>query len=172
MQCLSTRWATSTSKFMAYTDTFETERWLVRGKIRGEWVFGELRFTPSASIAYIEERQTAYVDTLNVFIRGQTASLDLAEFRPKVSYTIRVSKQVLILPSLSLKGIWKFSEDNSIILAGTSAGAGEFRGKAEVGLKIGNEKGGTLSFVGTYDGIGAADFTAYSGALQLRLPLN
>ena len=160
------------SPFLTYTDTFNTERWLVRGRIRGDWNFGALRFSPSIAVAYIEERQEAYVDSLSVFIPGQTASLGLAEFGPKLSYTHRLNDQFLLLPSASLKGIWKFSEDNNLVAVASEAGAGELRGKAEVGLKIVNEKGGALTFTGIYDGIGDDDFRAYSGALQLRLPLN
>ena len=83
-----------------------------------------------------------YVDSLSVPIPGQTASLGLAEFGPKISYTLKANNRLLTMPSLSIKGLWKFAEDNSAVLAGTAVGAADFRGKAEAGLKIVNKKAG------------------------------
>ena len=74
------------SPFMTYTDTFDTTRWLVRGKLQGNWSFGALQFSPSASVAYIEEHQKSYTDTLGVVIPDQTATLGQAEFGPELSY--------------------------------------------------------------------------------------
>ncbi len=159
------------SPFLTYTDNFDTERWLVRGKLQGVWNYGNFRFSPSASAAYIEERQGAYTDSLGVFIPGQSVSLGQAEFGPEASYSFGPIDGFRIMPRASLKGVWNFAEDNGV-LAGTSVGTAYFRGKAGVGLKIEGENGASLDFGGTYDGIGAADFRAVSGSVKLRLPLN
>lgn len=158
------------SPFRTYTDTFDTTRWLVRSKLKGVWNFGALRFSPSMSIAYIEEHQKSYVDTLGVLIPSQKVSLGQAEFGPEFSYTFKTSSGTTIVPSLGLKGIWNFAEDNGVLVGGTTVGAGEFRGKLDLGLKILSKEGLALELGGSYDGIGDHEYESYSGTVKLRVP--
>jgi outer membrane autotransporter protein len=138
----------------------------------GVWNFGALRFSPSLSVAYIEEHQKSYVDSLNVLIPGQTVSLGQAEFGPEFAYSIKGRNGTTIVPSFALKGVWNFAEDNGAALAGEAVGSQEFRGKAEAGLQFSDKLGRSLKFTGTFDGIGDDDFQAYSGELRLTLPFN
>jgi Autotransporter beta-domain/HYR domain len=159
------------SPFLTYTDTFDTTRWLVRGKLKGVWNFGALRFSPSASVAYIEEHQKSYVDSLNVLIPSQTVSLGQFEFGPEISYTIKQANGTTIVPSFALKGIWNFAESNGAALAGTAAGSAEFRGKAEAGVRFADLGGVSFEFSGAYDGIGDNDYQAVSGRARIVVPL-
>lgn len=160
------------SPFLTYTDSFDTQRWLVRGKLKGVWNSGAWQFSPSASVAYIEEHQEGYVDSLNVTIPDQTVSLGQAAAGPEVSYRYKVDDGFTFVPRISLKGVWNFTEDNSAVLAGTEVGASDIRGRAEIGLKIVGTNGASLDFAGSYDGIGDNNFQASGGRLKLRLPLN
>ena len=77
------------SPFNTYTDIFETQRWLVRAGLIGDWRFGDWMFRPSANVAYIQEAQEAYVDSLSVFIPGQTVSLGQFDFGPTVLLSLQ-----------------------------------------------------------------------------------
>jgi hypothetical protein len=159
------------SPFLTYTDTFETERWLVRGKLQGLWSFGQWRFTPNASLAYIEERQAAYIDTLRVLIPGQTVSLGQAEFGPEAAYVYTGLAGFVVTPSIGLKGVWTFAEDNGAVVGGSVVGSDDIRGKLEAGLTIKSTGGVSLEISGTYDGITDQKYEAIEGGLRLRVPL-
>ena len=43
-----------------HQDSFDAERWLVRGTLLGQWRWGPWQFRPRASVGYIEEHQDGY----------------------------------------------------------------------------------------------------------------
>jgi hypothetical protein len=58
-----------------HSDSFDAERWLVRGTLLGQWRWGPWRFRPRASVGYIEEHQESYVSSLGPAIPSQTVAL-------------------------------------------------------------------------------------------------
>jgi hypothetical protein len=46
------------------------------------------------------------------------------------------------------------------------------RGRAEIGLRASTSTGIGLDFSGSYDGIGAKDYDAFTGKATVRVPLN
>ena len=159
------------SPFMTYTDTFDTTRWLLRGRLEGRYSIGDLQVAPSASIAYIKEHQESYVDSLGVTIPNQTVSLGQAQFGPVLSYMLQ-SDGYVITPTVGIKGVWNFAgNDNTALVAAQNVGAQDLRGKVEAGVRIGIENGSSIEVSGTYDGIGDSDYEAMGGQLQIRVPL-
>jgi outer membrane autotransporter protein len=151
------------------TGRFDTERWLARGRLTGQWTFGAVHFTPSVSVAYIEDHQKSFVDSGGTLVGAQTASLGQVEFGPEWSYHMQRSHGLTLVPRFALKGIWNFAEDNGAALSGVDVGSGHLRAKTEVGLRLIDKNQNSLEFSGSYDGIGDNDFSAYSGSMKLRL---
>ncbi len=50
------------------TASYDTDRWLVRGNLTGNWQQGDWRFTPSVSATYLEERQEAFTTSIGTFV--------------------------------------------------------------------------------------------------------
>lgn len=160
------------SPTLTYTDSFDTERWLARGKLKGIWHFGDLKFSPDLSVAYIEEHQKSYTDTLDVLIPSQTVSLGQAELGPEFSYTIQREDGRLFIPRIGIKGVWNFAHDNGALVSGMEVGASDLRGKAEAGFSVSDTNGISLDLSGSYDGLGDDDYSAMSGRAILTIPFN
>lgn len=168
-------WGTSqnsVSPFNTYKDTFTTTRWLARAGLIGDWRAGNWMFRPSANVAYIEEKQDAYTDSLNVLIPGQTVGVGRFDFGPSVSYRYVLEDGTVIEPSATLTGIWNFITDTSGATATTAGAATEFRARAEVGVRVRGTNGVSVEAQGAYDGIGADNYDAISGRAVLRVPFN
>jgi uncharacterized repeat protein (TIGR01451 family) len=105
-----------------YQDSFATDRWLARGNLTGNWVFGNLRFTPSAGVTYASERQHGYIDSLGVSIPSQTVSLGRLSVGPEVAYRWFGANGMMFEPQASLKGVWDFQRpDVPTVSASSSA---------------------------------------------------
>lgn len=155
-----------------YSDSFDGERWMLKGRLTGDFNFGAVNFTPHASIIYFEEEQKAYTDSLGIIIPTQTISLGRVTFGPKVSTSFRHSDGITIAPFVGIKGIWDF-DTAEIVNVTTGAAAGNdatLRARTEAGVKFTLPQGASLTGEGFYDGIGAEDFEAYGGSVKLRLP--
>lgn len=168
-------WGQSDNKikpFGTYTDNFDTNRWLVRANLTGNWHSGNWRFTPSASIAYISERQKTYTDSLGLKISGQTVSLGRFTFGPEIAYRIKTEDGTIFEPHASISGIWDFHRPGDLSVGGLAVSADEFRASVEAGLLVYGGDGLSVRAVGKYDGIGDKDFQSYGGQLWLNFPLN
>ncbi|PTW62978.1 putative repeat protein (TIGR01451 family) [Breoghania corrubedonensis] len=168
-------WGTSfnqVSPFNTYTDDFSTTRWLVRAGLIGDWAFGAWNFRPSANVAYMQETQEAYTDSLSVEIPEQTVGVGQLDFGPEISYTYQTETGYLIAPSAKLTGIWNFKRDTYGVTTTTSSAGVEMRAKAELGLNVRMPSGVRVEANGSYDGIGAEDYNAVSGQVKLSVPLN
>ena len=69
---------------------FDTTRWLVFGRISGDWHKGPWRFTPTTSLAYLEENIKRFTDSTGASVSGQSISLGQATFGPEIGYTTQV----------------------------------------------------------------------------------
>lgn len=168
-------WGQSTntiSLVSADADDFEGERWLARGALIGRWQFGPVEFRPSASVAYVSETTKEYADSTGVEIPGMRVSLGQAKFGPEFAYKHRFADGTLIEPRWSLQGVWNFSQDTTGVVAGTTAGTDELRGRVDVGVRGRLSNGISLDLSGGYDGIGISSYEAVSGRMQVRVPLN
>jgi outer membrane autotransporter protein len=156
-----------------YTDSFDGDRWLLRGKFTGDFAQGPWSFLPHVGVIYFEETQESYTDTLGNFIPSQTVSLGRVTFGPKVGYRRTNPDGTTIAPYAAVKGIWDFEEAQIVdIASGLAVGSDEVRARFEGGIATAFANGWLLNGEGFYDGVGADDFQAYGGSVTLAVPLN
>ncbi len=156
-----------------YTDSFATDRWLVKGTLTGDFDYGSWHFAPHVGMIYFEEVQEGYTDSNGLAIGSQTVSLGRVTFGPKVSTNFQAGGGMVVSPHIGFKGIWDF--DNAAVVdvaTGIATGSDDLRGRVEGGMTIQVPGGVSLSGEGFYDGIGADDFRAYGGGAKLTVPLN
>jgi len=155
-----------------YEDDFNTNRWLVRGQVTGDFSWGNWTFNPSVGISYFSETQKSYVDSLNITIPSQTITLGRAEAGPEVRYNLQTKDGWQFAPHVGVKGIWDFDPANIVTAQGVTIDSSGLRARAEGGTVFIMPWGWSLNGTGFYDGIGAKDFQSYGGSVRVRVPLN
>ena len=169
-------WGTSdnnVSPFNTFTDSFDTERWLVRGTLTGQFDIDGWFLAPQAGIIYFKEKQKSYTDSLGVFIPSQTISLGRVTFGPKIYTHYSGLDDVVVSPYFGIKGLWDFERPvtRNIATGLASDSSDDVRGRVEGGLMLNLPEGLSISGDGFYDGIGADNFEAYGGRVRLIVPL-
>lgn len=164
------------SPFLTYTDSFDSERWLLSSTLAGSWAYRGWTFDPSASVAYMEDRSESYEDTSGVRIPGVKSKLGQAKIGPKVGYRSEYSDGTTIEPYAGAQLIWNFAGDTTIdgtgVLNGELVGPTGARGRVEAGFRAMAAPGIGLDISGSYDGIGADGYEAWTGRAQVQIPLN
>jgi outer membrane autotransporter protein len=153
-------------------DSFDAERWLVRGTLLGQWRAGPWQLQPRASVGYIEEDQESYTTANNVLIPSQTVSLGQAKAGSQVAYRYRLGGGTVIEPSLLLEGIWNFHQDAGLISIDDLVTGEDVRARAEAGVMLYTFDGIALGASVSYDGIGSGDYEAIGGRARVRMPFN
>jgi hypothetical protein len=152
-----------------FEDDFSTDRWLASAEFTGNWNFGNLRITPTASVTYLQEDQHGYTDSLGTPIPSQTVSLGQLSFGPEIAYRF-VGDRYTWEPHISVNGLWDFDDDDGIV-AGLVATDEDLRAKVKAGILAQAAGGASLRVVGTFDGIGGDGFEAFGGQAWLSIPL-
>jgi outer membrane autotransporter protein len=168
-------WGTSdntVNPFGTYSDKFETERWLAKANLTGNWHFGRLRFTPSVGIIFVEETQKAYVDSLGATIPEQTSSIGRMTFGPEFGYAIDAGNGTIVEPHISFTGMWDFDKNARTSVGGMLVSNDDFRVKVEGGVIVRAASGLAFRTTVSYDGLGSDNFGAWGGQAWLSLPLN
>ena len=155
-----------------YQDSFATNRWLARGNLTGNWVFGNFRFTPSAGVTYASEHQLGYIDSLGVSIPSQTVSLGRLSVGPEVAYRWFGAGGLMYEPQFSLKGVWDFQRPDVPTVSGLVVSPDALHARAELALLAKAANGFSLRGAVAYDGIGTSNFHDVSGRLWLSFPLH
>lgn len=161
----------SISPFGTYTDTFDTDRWLAKAGLTGNWQMGAFRLSPSASLIYAGETQGAYTDSLGFAIPEQTSRLGRLSFGPEIAYAFQAGDGLTVEPYASLTGMWDFDKQSALSSGGFVTAESDVRAKAEAGVLVRSLSGTSLRLSGTYDGIGSRDVSAAGGQLWLNVPL-
>ncbi|MEM8540149.1 MAG: invasin domain 3-containing protein [Pseudomonadota bacterium] len=155
-----------------YTDNFQTERWMVKGSVTGDFSVGTWKFAPAISAYYFEETQEAYIDNLGFEIDEQTIDLGRVTFGPKVSFDRKLGDDVVITPHIKLEGIWDFDPSDQVDLNGVAIySTEEVRARIEAGVEFQSPTGSLLSISGFYDGLGTESLEAYGGNFRLFVPI-
>lgn len=156
-----------------YTDDFDTDRWLAKAQLTGDFRMGDWRFSPSVRAIYFEENQKAYTDSLGLMIDSQTVSLGRVTFSPEVSYVFRTDTME-VEPHIGLQGIWDFDKAEIVDLSsGLAVGSSaDIRARVEGGLAFRLASGASLTADAFYDGIGVDDLDMYGSSLKVRVPFN
>jgi outer membrane autotransporter protein len=153
-------------------DEFDSERWLVKGTLLGQYRYGLWQFQPRASVGYIEENQEAYRSSLGVDVPSTTVSLGQAKAGSQIAYRHRLADGSLLEPSVLLEGIWNFHEDAGEFNLDDFVTDGQVRGRAEAGLTLYTVSGVAVSGSISYDGIGSDDFSSVGGRARVKVPLD
>lgn len=167
-------WGTSNNTanpFGVFDDRFDTERWLARANLTGNWWFGNFRVTPTGTVVYASERQLSFVDQLGVLIPSQTVSLGRAGLGPELAYRIIGSHGIIWEPHGSIKVNWNFVRPNTNIIDGLIVNTSTLSAEAQAGVMARWRNGFSFRVVGKYDGIGG-DFHSYGGQVWVNVPLN
>jgi outer membrane autotransporter protein len=165
-------WGRSTNQINplgAYTEAFETDRWLANTALSGNWHLDALRITPRVAVTYASETQRSYVDTLGLTIPEQRAHVGRLSFGPELAYEFHTVEGLLIEPHASLTGMWDFASGDAQSLKAIEA-TNVIRAKVEAGVTVHGRSGRSLTAQATYDGIGSSGFYAWGGQLWLTLP--
>ena len=155
-----------------HQDSFDAERWLVRGTLLGQWRWGSWQFRPRASVGYIEEHQDSYDSSLGVTIPSQTVALGQAKAGPEIAYRYRLGNGSIVEPSLLVEGVWNFLRDGGSLNIDDIAAGDKIRGRAEAGLSLRTRGGTAFGAAVSYDGIGSSDYQAVGGKLRVQVPFN
>jgi outer membrane autotransporter protein len=159
------------SPFGTYTDDFETERWLLSGKVQGSFNIDTLTITPSVRVSYFEETQESYTDSLTNKIPEQTVSLGEVKFGPEFSQTFVLDDGSIFTPNFGVFGVWNFDIEENDTSEPVPLGDDDLRARLDAGLSFTNTMGWIFSASGYYDGVGVDDYNAFGGKLRLSIPL-
>lgn len=160
------------SPFNTYTDTFNTDRFLVDASLSGNFEWDRWVITPTLSTSYIQERQHGYTDALNVAIGSQTVSLGQTKFGPTFATTINGPNSAIIEPSFTLNGIYNYGSRNGPLITNDTADeTNGLRARIEAAIKVTNRYGARFELGANYDGIGQDDFESWGANLKVTIPL-
>ena len=154
-----------------YTDSFDSDRWLVSGKVEGRFERGPWRVSPIASLIFFEDESERYVDTLGVTVASQTASIGQFEFGPQIAHGRPIGEDLVLEVFGEVTGIWEFDNDNRVI-NGIAFGVDDARAKLTGGVILKGGNGMKFQASAFADGLGADDYDAYGGTVRVRVPLN
>jgi hypothetical protein len=156
----------------ANTGSFDTDRWLARGSLRGNWFAGAWRLTSITDLAYVEERQKSFTESGGAIIPGQTVALGRLSFGPEIAYRFAFADHSFFEPQLSLQGLWNFEREQRIVLSGIVDDPNAVSARIEAGAMFGYLNGVTFRATGAYEGLGSDDFNAWSARVWGAVPLN
>jgi len=154
------------------TGSYDTERWLVRGNLTGNWQRGDWRFTPSVSATYLEERQESFTTSIGSLVAGRTYQAGRVTFGPEIARRSITAGGTMVEPYVALDGIWNFIDNGTMVVGQTIVAPDEFHGRVEGGVLISAVSGRAVRLTGSYNGIGGGGFQSYGGRLWVNIPLN
>lgn len=152
--------------------SFDTDRWLARGSLRGNWHDGPWRFTSVSELAYIAEQQKQFTESGGATIASQDVSLGRFTFGPEIAYRFVTGRTSFIEPQLALQGLCNFDREEGIVLDGLVGSPDAVTGRVEGGVMFGFQDGITFRATGAYEGIGSDDFSAWSLRVWGSVPLD
>ncbi|WP_323760433.1 Ig-like domain-containing protein [Maricaulis sp.] len=155
-----------------YEDTFETDRYMLRMNLSGEWRSGDWRIRPGASLAHFQETQDAYTDSLGISIPEQTIAIGRLRAGPEIAYRYNTASGGWWEPSLTLTGVWDYNPAELLDVDGRLVGTGGLRADAKLGLHGQLAPGASIHLEMDVDGLGEADFEARGARVELRFSFN
>jgi len=160
------------SPFNTYTDSFDTERWLAVASLSGEFDKGPWTIRPNASLAYFEETQESYVDSVGATIPSQTVQLGQLQLGPTFTGHFEGDNGETYAPYFSIDAIYNLGSTSGVTVTNPSTPSTEgWRARLKAGINMTDENGISIGFGGTYDGIGRDDFEAWGLNFDLTIPL-
>ena len=155
-----------------YEDAFETDRYLLRLNLSGEWQAGQWRVRPSGSLAHFGETQAGYVDSLGIDIPEQEIAIGRFEAGPEIAYRIDRASGAWWEPSVRLTGVWDYNPAELLDEGGALVGTGDVRLDARFSLIGQLAPGASIRLETDISGLGDGDFEARTGRLEFSLSFN
>ncbi|WP_417487133.1 choice-of-anchor D domain-containing protein [Maricaulis sp.] len=155
-----------------YTDSFETDRWLLEANLTGDILHGNWRVSPGIGLAYFNETQNAYTDSLGIVIPGQTITIGRLTAGPEVAYRFASENGGFVEPYLQLNALYDYDDADVFNAAGQLQTLGHFRADARLGIAAEFSNGGRLAGEISVLGLGEGQFEANSAMIRVRLPLS
>jgi len=154
-----------------YSDQFETNRFLVRANVTGEFASGPWRLRPQMSLSHYQDKQHDYVDSLGINIPSQTVTIGRLRAGPEMVWTHQTEGGSQIEIGGSIRGVWNYNGAGLMDQSGLiSSGSDPIRadGDLSIGTRLAN--GIKLRATVGFDGIGQGDFSARTGRLEFVFP--
>ncbi|NKB54586.1 MAG: autotransporter domain-containing protein [Rhizobiaceae bacterium] len=157
-----------------YEDDFDTERWLIRGQLTGQFSLGALTVSPMVRGLYFREKQQSYVDSLDNIIPQQTISLGRLVFGPTLSARYATDSGLVVEPNLAVHGVWNFdpADTADIDNIASLASSQDIHARIETGLTLRYGEGLSITGTAFYDGLGDDSGESYGVKGRVVLPLN
>ena len=155
------------SPFGTYEDDFDTERLLAQVRMTGDMAFGKTTLSPFADIAYAEDRQKSYADSLGNMIPNQNAELTQAALGFDVLHTVMLNQAAVDLKA-GISGIWSEVGGTAVAKSVIPSSQG-WRGKTTLGLDYRTSNRGTVTASAFYDGLGQSYYESFGLDLGYNL---
>ncbi|MCR9242314.1 MAG: choice-of-anchor D domain-containing protein [Rhodobiaceae bacterium] len=159
------------SPFGTYTDTFETDRWLVSSTLTGQFDAGNWDLRPSYTLQFLHERQIAYTDSLGVRIPEQSFSQGDMRLGPQIAYSHTFEDGSSIRPKGGFEGVYSFGERNTFSAGSFAAETQGLTGQVNGGLDYQTPGGLSLGLTTDFGGIGGTA-KSFGLTINLSMPLN
>lgn len=138
----------------------------------GAYEHGGVTIRPAVSVAWFEETQKAYTDSLSNTIPETTVSLGEVRFGPTFEFMHVLAGGGVLKPSVGISGVWNFAVDDNNASQGFALGEDDLRARIDAGASLISTGGLNLMFSGFFDGLGVDGYEAYGGTARLTVPLN
>ena len=154
-----------------YSDDFETDRYMLRANLTGEFSAGPWTLRPQAGITHFGEDQKGYTDSLGIRIPGQDISLGRLRAGPELAWRGETDGGGWLQVSGAIDAIWDYDSADLLMESGQlTGGSGDLRADARVAFAAQTRWGPQLRFEFGLAGLGAGDFRAQSARFELRVP--
>ena len=165
-------WGRSTNSIRplgTHEDRFETERWLVSAALVGDVKVDNWTLRPTASVQYIQDRQSSYIDSLGINIPEQVFRQGLVRLGPTVSYHHRTHRGYLFRPWAEFAADYEFTSGGGSKYTGSHHNG--LSGTLRAGLTLATQSGAAFDMSANVSNIGAPGAVTWGGATQLTIPL-
>lgn len=154
-----------------YSDEFETDRFMVRANVTGEFASGPWRLRPQVSLAHYQDKQDEYIDSLGIDIPEQVVSIGRLRAGPEVVWTHQTDKGSQFEIGGSIRAVWNYNGAGLMDPTGRIAsGSDSVRADGDISIGTRFANGVSLRAKAGFDGIGKGDFSARSGRLEVVFP--
>ena len=151
--------------------SFDTERQLFRSRLSGNRKLFGLQFTPSVALAMVESRLADPGAIPSEGLGEENSVIGRLGLGSGLSYRITLDDGAFLQPNAALSTGWNVDSLDKLALASAHL-SNDSGAKAEAGLVLGTSDGISFQATGAVEGIGADDYSAWSGRLSLTAPLN
>ena len=153
------------SPLSAYTNRFETERWLIQAELSGHYKSSRSVFIPNMTLSYTSDTQREYLDVSNKTIPRQDIELMTLSFGADFSIPVSVSFGSLEFKG-GLNGIWASTNGGgnaSLVIPSFEGG----RVNVDFGFTLESKNGISTSANFFYDGFGTDEYENFGVGIQL-----